>query len=151
MNVDAAFFSESNQTGVGMVLRGDSGTFVMGCSKVWMGCKDVELGEAMGFYEALSWIKSLVISKVILEGNAKIVVDDIKSDHSYLSVFGDFISSCKTIMTKMPSISIGFVCRDANIMAHTWVRASRSFELSHYWYDPLDFVAGLPTVICSCS
>lgn len=127
-----------------MVLRDDTGTFVMGLSKVWSGCMD-------RYLEALSWIKNLGLSIVIVEWDSKIVVDAIKSNLSYLSVFGDYVSSCKAILVDVPSFSVGLVCRDANILAHSLARASKSFELSYCWYDPSDFVVGLPNAPCSCN
>ncbi|KAL8468808.1 hypothetical protein ACS0TY_031851 [Phlomoides rotata] len=45
--------------GVGMVLRNEFGNFVMGRILIFHVCVDVKVGEAIGFFEALSWAKSL--------------------------------------------------------------------------------------------
>ncbi|KAL8541421.1 hypothetical protein ACS0TY_002621 [Phlomoides rotata] len=70
LNVDAAFFQETQQTGVGMVLRNEQGDFIVERSVVIMGCVDVDVGENLGFYEALLWLIGTEIESIIVEGDA---------------------------------------------------------------------------------
>lgn len=58
LNVDAVFFVDSNQAGLGMVLRDGYGGFILARTVVKPGCQEVEVGEIMGFYEALSWLRA---------------------------------------------------------------------------------------------
>ncbi|KAL8484575.1 hypothetical protein ACS0TY_027034 [Phlomoides rotata] len=49
------------------------------------------------------------------------------------------------------SISIRFVYRNANMLAHSFARASISFSSSNIWDEPPGFVDGLLDSIChSC-
>lgn len=57
VNVNTVFFRDIGQTGVGMVIRNDSGAFVAGRTLVISGCMDVEVGETMNFFEAFSWLE----------------------------------------------------------------------------------------------
>lgn len=79
--MDVAFFANSNETGIGMVVRNDKGDFILAKSLSLSGCLSVDLGEAMGFSEVLSWVKSLQLDRVIVEGDAKIVIDAINSSY----------------------------------------------------------------------
>ncbi|KAL8528237.1 hypothetical protein ACS0TY_005881 [Phlomoides rotata] len=45
--------------GLRMVISDKLGNFMTARSSVVGGCKDVAVGEVMGFLEALSWVKSL--------------------------------------------------------------------------------------------
>ncbi|KAL8535862.1 hypothetical protein ACS0TY_011487 [Phlomoides rotata] len=59
VNIDAAFFEETSSMGFGMVIRDECGNFVAARSSIMDGCKDVIVGEIMGFLESHSWVKSL--------------------------------------------------------------------------------------------
>ncbi|KAL8527351.1 hypothetical protein ACS0TY_005280 [Phlomoides rotata] len=60
-----------------MVLCDDGESFVAARSLIVAGCMNVDVGKAMGFVEALSWIKDLGLSHVLLEGDSKVVIDAI--------------------------------------------------------------------------
>lgn len=83
--MDTAFFEDTQQMGFGLVLRNEKGEFIAAQSKTIDGCYEVDVGEAMGFLEALTWLKRLDIIKVVIEGDAKGVVDAIKSASIYNS------------------------------------------------------------------
>lgn len=71
---------DTNESGIGMAVRDDLGVFVMARTLIIQGCLDMKIGEAMGFFEALSWIQNLLLENVIIEGDSKIVVDAINFD-----------------------------------------------------------------------
>lgn len=54
-----------------------------------MGKLEVDVGESMDFFEALSWVKALGFDRVVVEGDAKGVVDAIAVSTSLISVYGD--------------------------------------------------------------
>ncbi|KAL8529029.1 hypothetical protein ACS0TY_006481 [Phlomoides rotata] len=94
VNVDAAFFDDSKQIGFGMVLRDDKGDFFAAQTVVYHCIMDVDIGKAMGFMEALSWVKNCGLQNVMIEGDAKIVVDVIRLGLDGVSGFNDVISAC---------------------------------------------------------
>ncbi|KAL8458399.1 hypothetical protein ACS0TY_036060 [Phlomoides rotata] len=61
LNMDATFFHDTQQTGVGMILRDEQGEFITMRTVVKEGCATVDIGEALGFYEVLSWLKDMEI------------------------------------------------------------------------------------------
>lgn len=56
--------------GIGTILRDDKGEFVATKSLIVPSLLSADLGEAMGFAEALSWAKELRLGNVIIEGDA---------------------------------------------------------------------------------
>lgn len=80
------------------------------------GCVDVGTGEAMGFLEALSWIKGLSLQNVIVEGGTKSTVDAIVGSGSCIASFGNIVIQCKSLLSSLCNVSISFVKRHAKVM-----------------------------------
>lgn len=151
INTDVAFFAEETSTGIGLVLRDSSGSFIQARTKLVPGCVDVDVGEAWGFMEAISWAKSMGLENVVIEGDAKRATDAIHRGATSNSVFGDYIRECKHLLVDSHSFSIVHVNREANGLAHEFARTSILYGSSHCWTDPPEFVAGLPNTLCLCN
>lgn len=78
-NVDATTFSNSGIFCIGCVLRDHEGSFLGAFQNSFAGSLTPKEAEAVGFLEALSWLKSKGIDRVILEADAKEVVDSIRN------------------------------------------------------------------------
>ncbi|KAL8474504.1 hypothetical protein ACS0TY_031094 [Phlomoides rotata] len=150
VNVDAVFFGDSMQTGFGMTLRDDQGGFVAAKTVVYHCRLDFDIGEAMGFMEALSWVKNLGLQNFVVEGDVKTVVKAINLKTEGVSTFYDVISVCNKLISVIVNCSVSFAKCEANIMAHTFAQVSRVHESPSYWFDPPNFVVGLPVSVCSC-
>lgn len=50
VNVDAAFFHDTTQVGIGMVLGNEMGEFIRVNTLLLNGCYEVDVGETLGFY-----------------------------------------------------------------------------------------------------
>lgn len=126
-----------------MVLRDDQGAFVACRTLMVSGLYKVPEGEAMGLLEALSWIKQMGLSKVIIEVDSKSVADAISSNSFDDSTFGDYIRSCKTILKNSPLFSVNLIRTQVNEVAHCLAKASNSFPSLNIWVEPPSFVDGL--------
>lgn len=73
------FFKDSNATSIGMILQNASGGFVVARVVCFPGCWRVEEGEAMGTYEALSWIKQCGLLQVEFVSDCKTALNAIQS------------------------------------------------------------------------
>lgn len=60
----------------------------------------------LGFYEVLCRIKDLWLEKVVVGGDAKIVVDAIHSLNQYVFIFSDFINVYCLILKNSVSLSV---------------------------------------------
>ncbi|XVF39708.1 hypothetical protein PTKIN_Ptkin01aG0054700 [Pterospermum kingtungense] len=71
------------------VLRDGDGAFVAAKSAAVHGSVLIPaVAEALGFQEALSWIKSLQLQSSVVESNALVVINAIKNNVNDNSVFG---------------------------------------------------------------
>lgn len=57
-----------------MVLRNDHGMFIMAKSIVFPSRLTVEVGEAMEYYEVLSWVQMFDLENVIVEGILRLLL-----------------------------------------------------------------------------
>ncbi|KAL8477265.1 hypothetical protein ACS0TY_029526 [Phlomoides rotata] len=131
MNVDAAFFENTSQIGFGVIIHDEYRGFVIGQSMVSSGIFRVGIGEAMGFMEALSWVRLLGFQRVKIELNAKLVVDALNNSARADTVFDDIIQICTTEFSSFPLFYVHLVNRDANVKVHCIGRITRAFPSPH--------------------
>ncbi|KAL8485142.1 hypothetical protein ACS0TY_027436 [Phlomoides rotata] len=126
LNVDAVFFVDSLEMEIGLTLWDSNGTHVYRRSLVLPGLYASEKGEAIGLFEALTWVKELDLRNVLIEMDAKLVVDAFNAPSTnVISVFGDIIEACKMKFNTHPHCSVGWVVREANFVTHRLARSAR--------------------------
>lgn len=106
VNIDAAFFEDSNHIGLGMVIRDSNGSFVVGRTLILDGCVDVDVSETMGFLEVLSWVKNLGLQNLIVGGDSKCTVDAIAGSRASIYSFGDIVSQYRVLLSELCNVSI---------------------------------------------
>lgn len=126
LNVDAALFPELGTFSFACLARDHRGQPIGALSRCFNGVILPELAEAMGFREALSWLKTHNWSSIILETDCLLVIQALRSNVSMLSYFGDVILECKSMLTMSNNVSCLFVKRSANNVAHAIAKASYS-------------------------
>ncbi|KAM6542760.1 hypothetical protein CsatB_007207 [Cannabis sativa] len=124
VNVDAALFNSSNKYGCGFVARDHHGMLVQGKTLLFTGSASPELAESIGIREALSWIKSHGWQHATLETDCLTVVQALRSSTDMISPFGQLILECKKLLSILKTVSVLFVKRSANMVAHNCARAS---------------------------
>ncbi|KAL8472197.1 hypothetical protein ACS0TY_029424 [Phlomoides rotata] len=86
------------EMGFGIIIHDHMGHHIYSRSHVMPGLYEPEVGETIELHEALSWIKELGLARVIVEMDAKNVVDAINGDEENNSIFGDIITGCKGLL-----------------------------------------------------
>ena len=133
-NIDAVIFQQEGFMGYGWVLRDDERMVIAAKNGVMNGLVDPAMAEAMSCREALSWLKSLNISKVIVESDALQVINCLNGDHSDKSYFGNIIDDCKILSKDLGVCLFKFVRRSANQVAHTLAKATGSMSDRGVWF-----------------
>ncbi|KAL8524201.1 hypothetical protein ACS0TY_013970 [Phlomoides rotata] len=145
------FFEDSAEMGFGMVIRDSNGVHIFSRTLAMSGVYAPEEGEAIGLFEALSWIKELDIRNVEIEMDAKVVVNAFYSqDSSYISVFGDIIQACKKVFISYPYCKVGWVNRQANELAYNLARIAKDFPSPFVWAELPVVVECRPYTSCTC-
>jgi len=132
-NVDTAFSSHHNRTGIGVCVRDSEGTFVLAKTFTYPCIVSVDVGEALVLHSALQWLSDMQLENVDFETDSKLIVDAFRSDRTDLSEFACIISSCRSLFHNLFSNSrVEFVRRQANGVAHT---LAREVTRSAVYYD----------------
>ncbi|XP_060965604.1 uncharacterized protein LOC133034522 [Cannabis sativa] len=124
INTDAAIFDSNGSYRFVCVARNAAGEMLEALTSCRAGIVQPELAEAMGVREALSWIKKKGWIGTIVETDCLTVVQAIRSNLPLLSYFGSIISDCKELLKQLCGVSVNFVKRSANSVAHSFARAS---------------------------
>ncbi|XP_030483493.2 uncharacterized protein LOC115700078 [Cannabis sativa] len=144
VNVDASIFGSSQDYGYGIVARDEHGFMLQGVSRLCHGSVRSEIAEAIGVREALSWIKDKQWSHVILETDCLVVVQAIRNPIHMIFLFGDVIKECQNLLVSLSGVTISFVKRSANLVAHAIAKAATSYP------DRIFSMGDVPTELLLC-
>ncbi|GAU34369.1 hypothetical protein TSUD_217090 [Trifolium subterraneum] len=131
LNVDAHLNGDGHW-GLGMVLCRGDGRCVGAVTKVMQGLNDATLAETQGLFEALNWIKTKGLSKIVIEMDAEVVVRAIQKRIFPRSRWGKLAKSCARDFEKDALLSISWVRRNGNKAAHELARWAL-YEPNMYW------------------
>jgi len=135
-NIDAAFSSHHNRTGIGICVRDSEGIFVLARTIIYPCTVSVDVGEALGLHAALQWLSDMQMDSVDFETDSKLTVDAFLATRNDLSEFGCIISSCRSLFRNLYSNSrVEFVRRQANAVAHALARAATSSASPAIYFD----------------
>ena len=112
INFDGAIFSDSNQSGVGVVIRDNNGAVLASYSeKLHLAYKPDEV-------EALAALKA-VTRKAILEGDYLSLIKALKSTEDSLSPTGLLVDDVKRVASSFERLVYSHVKRNDNRVAHS--------------------------------
>ncbi|KAJ9556757.1 hypothetical protein OSB04_011371 [Centaurea solstitialis] len=145
-NVDAAIFHSNVVAGFGAVLRNSNGEFIAAKATPINSLPSVRECEALAIFDALLWVSNREDSNVIIQSDAKVVVDAIYTSTTNCSEFGDIINNIRCILNTRPSFSVHAIKRQANEMAHLTARHSCNLACSSIFHT-------VPTFLnhCNCN
>ncbi|KAL8490927.1 hypothetical protein ACS0TY_022801 [Phlomoides rotata] len=131
-----------------MILRDDTDCFLLARTLCFLGNFRAEEAETIDLYEALSWIKSIGLEYVVVEMDAKLVMDVVNKGEQDESIFGCYVSPCNELFGSFNSLSIHFMYCTVNEVTHSFARASISYLSLHVWVESPTFVEDLLDEIC---
>ncbi|KAL8533694.1 hypothetical protein ACS0TY_009914 [Phlomoides rotata] len=139
------------EMGIGLTLWDCTGSHVYSRTLALTGLYASDEDETIDLFEALTWVTELDLRNVLIEMDAKLVVDAFNTPClDSISVFGDIIEACKIKFRSHPYCSAGWVGREANFVAHRLARIARDSPSPFTWVElPFD-MDSLPHTSCSC-
>ena len=143
VNVDAASFQASSESGFGMLARRDDGTFIAAHYVSSLGIFSSTMTELMGVHEALSWVKDQGWSRVIVEMDVIAVFQALCNPVDYVSSFGLLLANCLQLVDEIVVVKFSIVKRTANSIAHVLARASDDWSTSMFWDDTVPLFLSL--------
>lgn len=115
--MDASVTEGANFFSVGMVVRDHQGLFVQGKTMKFAGQVSVMEAEMVGILEALLWINVLPDKPITVWSQIHCVQAINKMKHNQLEV-GHLIDQCCSILRNKSSVSVVFIRKQANKVAH---------------------------------
>ncbi|KAL8102066.1 hypothetical protein AgCh_026811 [Apium graveolens] len=141
INIDAAIFLHISCSGLGSVIRDDTGRFLRARNKRVEAVLHPREAESLSLKEALSWAKDLGFQKCSFETDAKLLVNACKGEHGR-SYFHTIVKDCVNYFKHFDQVLVDFVSRSANDVVHVLARATHSMSGSHEWVNtPLAFIS----------
>ncbi|XP_041001605.1 uncharacterized protein LOC121247300 [Juglans microcarpa x Juglans regia] len=117
-NWDASVDQLNCRIGIGVIIRDWLGNEVATLRSQRELFLDPAMAEAVGALKAVIFCQELHMSRIILEGDAKIVVDDIYSDSDKWTLVGMIIQDIRNKLGMMDQWSVQHVSRNCNNVAH---------------------------------
>uniref|UniRef100_A0A2N9FN80 Protein kinase domain-containing protein n=1 Tax=Fagus sylvatica TaxID=28930 RepID=A0A2N9FN80_FAGSY len=119
VNYDGAIFSNTNEAGLGVIIRNDQGE-VMGslCQRIPFP-HSVEAVEASAARYAIQFAKDLGIMKIDLEGDSKIIVDALLLAGPCSTIYGHIIEDIKQIAKVFSSVQFKHRERKRGVLRET--------------------------------
>ena len=127
------YLTKSNVLGLVVWSEMRMGVMVIVRNERIRGMLDPAIAEAMSYREALSWLKSLGLNRVILEYDAQLVIQSILNPKVDVSYFGSLINDCRFLAKDLGECSFAFVKRSANQVTHVLARAVGSESDQGVW------------------
>ncbi|KAH9754875.1 reverse transcriptase domain-containing protein [Citrus sinensis] len=117
----------------GGVIRDSGGDFIAAKCQSFPGSFHPREAEALAVREALSWIKHMQLSKIIIETDCLNVYSALLSPSASSNGFGLLIADCRAIAQVIGEVRFSFVRRSANAAAHSVARVGGSMSGPREW------------------
>lgn len=124
INANAALFKDYGVSGTWLIARNHDGHLILEKTGCYDEVLDPVLAEALSVKEALSWVKELSRSAVVLESDCLVVVQLIHSATPLRSRLGKVVEECRKLVSELNNVRLSFIKRFANIVAHELARVS---------------------------
>ncbi|WCJ24336.1 hypothetical protein M5689_006303 [Euphorbia peplus] len=140
VNFDIATNGTRKLLGFAAVCRDNEGRVLSCWSRTMAGKWHVLVAEAMCLRFVLQWVLVEGLSDVIIETDAKGVVDRMRSFDVDLSDVGGVIETCRGLIRHCNLVRIQHVKRSANSLADRLARASFNWSQPMFWLSVPQFV-----------
>jgi hypothetical protein len=117
-NWDAGVDRKNGKLGLRVVVWDSLGNFCAAKSKMWLGWLDPTLTEAWAALMAIDLCHELGVQRMILEGDAKILVDAVNSTKRDDSCRGQLVADIQLSLTNFPAWQMVYAPRQVNGIAH---------------------------------
>jgi ribonuclease HI len=111
VNVDAALDRGAGKMGFGLIMRDHEGKLVAAKSIMRMGSWDSAAAEALAAYFGVILGQEIGVQKMILEGDAKQIIDAIQEKDRQDSMIGHLIDDVRLSLNNIPEWKVNHVFR----------------------------------------
>ncbi|KAF5482155.1 hypothetical protein F2P56_002746 [Juglans regia] len=121
--------------GLDIVLRDDKGDIIACACYKRNPVQDLVEAEIVALWYAVKLCNSLGFNRVILEGDAEVVVKAVHSEEENLSSIGHVIEDVKIVLKERRAWRVQHVQREGNKVAHLLAKNSFKFDQEMIWVE----------------
>ena len=134
-NYDGAMFGESDNAGIGVVIRNCEGQVLAAFSEKIAKPPTVEILELLAARRAVSFTAESGYDQFVCEGDSESVVNSLRGSGMENSRGGHLIKDIVSLSNSLVSISFAHVRRQGNAVAHALAQRARQYLASHIWLE----------------
>ena len=128
INFDSAVFRETDEAGLGVVVRDHQGRVMASMSeKIKLPSSSYEV-EALAAVRAISFALELHLPSVIVEGDSELIILALRSEEESFTSFDHLIFSIKQSLGIFSCISFSHTHRTGNSLAHNLAQYARHID-----------------------
>jgi ribonuclease HI len=137
VNWDASLLVKERHIGIGIVARDEHGNFLGARAITKKVVTTPNVAEAMAALEAILFCKQAGFFNVLLEGDAKQVVNDVNHGYLNLSTAGHFIEGIISEMQGFKYATLVYVGREANNVAYSLAKEASNKVVDLVWFEDI--------------
>ena len=134
-NFDGAFSKETNEGGIGVVIRDQAGLPIATLSQKLLATHSIEITEALAARRAILFAKEVGLTSVVFEGDAANIIRDLRSSETLHSAYGLVIEDAKTMLRDFQAYSLSHTRRSGNMVAHALARRASNCQNRLVWME----------------
>lgn len=126
-----------------MCIRDKHRNFVIARTDWLPYCLPVFVGEAMGLFRAIHWVRDLDLPNVNFELDCQAIVNSVTNPKEDISEFGVVVRACYDLLLSFPNFGVSHIRRQANSKAHRLARATLFLDSPQDFYHAPPCIAAL--------
>jgi ribonuclease HI len=134
-NYDGAVFQESNEAGIGVVVRDREGKVMASLVQKVRHPQSVECIEAWAAKRAVKFVTEIGITEAEFEGDSTTIVAALNNHSPVLTPYGHLITDAKILANGLKSYSFTHVKRQGNGLAHALARMALHSNNLEVWME----------------
>ncbi|XP_060968323.1 uncharacterized protein LOC115710989 [Cannabis sativa] len=135
LNIDAAFDKTSSKIGVGAVIRNYVGQVIAALSMPIVGNFASNEMEAKAMFHGINWVLQQQLSISIVETDALVVSNALKSPAAGILAFSDLIMDISYLLSFFPNTIVTHVKRNANSVADSLAKFALGLDEICSWWE----------------
>jgi ribonuclease HI len=135
VNYDGAVFQETNEAGIGVIVRNQAGKVMATLVQKVRYPQSVECIEAWAAKRAVQFISEIGLSEAEFEGDSKTVVAALNVSHPSAAPYGHLIADAQSLARALTSFCFSHVKRQGNALAHALARMAKTIDDIEVWME----------------
>ncbi len=137
INYDGAVFKETNEAGIGVIVRDSQGLVMASLTQKVLFPLSVPSIEAWAVKRSIQFALEIGITEAEFEGDSQTIVNALNAQHPSLAPFGLLLADAKELASKLQNFSFSHVKREGNRLAHALARKAHSCNSLEIWMESI--------------